>query len=82
MFFLKNVFVLFGLGLKKDNFLNINFKKKYQIYLFFQKNIKYILIDFLFFGILSINNLTVFLYLNFLQFILKKNFNSDKFKLL
>ena len=79
MFFLKNVFVLFGLGLKKDNFLNINFKKKYQIYLFFQKNKVYFN---RFFGILSINNLTVFLYLNFLQFILKKNFNSDKFKLL
>ena len=79
MFFLKNVFVLFGLGLKKDNFLNINFKKKYKIYLFFQKNKAYFN---RFFNILSINNLTVFIYLNFLQFILKKNFNNDKFKLL
>ena len=79
MFFFKNVFVKFGLNLSESKFLNINFKKKYKIYLFFAKNQYYFT---KFFNSLHVNNLTTFIYFNLLLFMLRKNFNNNSYKLL
>jgi len=77
MFFLKNIFILFYIGFKKNNFLNVSFKKRYKLYLFFKKHEVYFS---RFFNILNIKGLTPFLYVTFVQFFLKKNFDNSKFR--
>jgi hypothetical protein len=77
MFFLKNTFILLYAGVEKNNFLNISFKKKYKLYTFFKKYESYFV---KFFDILNIKGLTPYLYVNFVQFLLKKNFSNNRFK--
>jgi hypothetical protein len=77
MFFLKNNFILLYAGLDKNNFLNVSFKRRYKLYTFFQNNESYFT---KFLNILNIKGLTPYLYINFIQFLLKKNFNNNKFK--
>ena len=77
MFFIRNIFILFYLGFKKNNFSQLNFKKKYKLYLFFSKYNSYFS---RFFSLFNLKNLTPFYYFFFFNFIIKKNFNHDKFK--
>ena len=77
MFFLKNNFILLYAGLYKNNFLNVSFKRRYKLYTFFKNNESYFT---KFFNIINVKGLTPYLYINFIQFLLKKNFNNNKFK--
>ena len=76
MLFLKNFLTLFFFDFKKNKFFNISFKNKYKLYIFFFKNKKYFSN---FFSILKIKNITLFFYLNFFFFFIKKNFFKYNF---
>lgn len=76
MFFLRNIFFLFYIGFKKKNSTKMTFKENYKLYLFFKKHEVYFLRLFFFF---KIGNVTPFFYFNFLQHVLKKNFEHQKF---
>ena len=77
MFFFKNVFLLFYVGFRKNNFLKISFKKRYKLYMFFKKNEVYFS---KFFNVLKLKGLTPFFYVAFIQFFLKKNFDNNSFR--
>lgn len=79
MFFIRNIFFLFYVGFKRNNFLNLNFKKKYKLYFFMSK---YNLYFSRFFSLFNFKGLTSFYYFYFFYFMVKKNFNNNKFNVL
>lgn len=82
MFFLKNTFVLFYVGLEKKKNSNLTFKDNYKLYLFFKNRSSYFSRFFSLFNILGVStstNQNLFFYVNFIKFIFEKNFNHNKF---